>query len=164
MLKLSVDNLDMRLQVDFNNSFMKYNTYCMCLHFVTGTQFFTGLEYGKDASTILASDVDCSGTEGSLADCTFSTMSLPAGKAALQAATGVAGVRCYHPDNCVTPVTGGSDCIDGQLRLSGDNAQNGEGNLEYCYMGTWSSFCTLGANEATVACRQLGFTVTECKK
>lgn len=130
---------------------------------ITGTQFYTDLRYGKDASTLLLSDVQCSGSEDTISGCTYSTMSLSAGKAALQAATGVAGVKCYHPDNCVAPVTGGSSCTDKQLRLSGSGAQNGEGNLEYCYMGAWSPFCSLGANEATVACRQLGFTDSQCK-
>ena len=84
------------------------------------------------------------------------------GKALLKS-TAVAGVKCYTPDACVSPPTDGTSCIDKQLRLTGDNAQNGEGNLQYCYKGTWSSFCSLGPNEATVACRQLGFTNVECK-
>ena len=39
----------------------------------------------------------------------------------------------------------------------GGQASN-EGRLEYCYNGQWSPFCTLRSQEATVACRQLGYT------
>lgn len=70
----------------------------------------------------------------------------------------VAGVTCYTPERCVAPPSeDGSDCVNGELRLSGDNAVNGAGTLEYCYNGRWSGFCSLGEKEAVVACRQLGY-------
>ena len=128
-----------------------------------GTEVKYGSFYGTPEKTILVSSAQCTGAEEKLSDCTLSTLSLEQGKAALQT-TQVAGVKCYTPDACVPPITTGISCTDTQLRLTGNNAQSGEGNLEYCYKGTWSPFCSLGANEATVACRQLGFTDADCKK
>ena len=72
--------------------------------------------------------------------------------------TEVAGVTCFLPTDCVAPPAEESNCPNGQIKLTGNNAQGGEGVLHYCYKGTWSTFCSLTATEATVACRQLGFT------
>ena len=58
----------------------------------------------------------------------------------------VAGVKCYVPSECDSPPDGGSDCINGSIRLSESN--NGEGTLEYCYKGLWSPFCSLNETEA----------------
>lgn len=71
--------------------------------------------------------------------------------------TNVAGVRCYIPDHCVVPPPAGDFCTHGQIRLTGGRPMYAEGNLEYCYHGSWSLFCYLGAQEAVVACRQLGY-------
>ncbi len=69
----------------------------------------------------------------------------------------VAGVKCFDPNMCVAPPDGGDECSDGALRLTGKDSNKAEGRLEYCYKGLWSKFCTLGENEAAVACNQLGF-------
>ena len=50
-----------------------------------------------------------------------------------------------------------SQCTDGSVRLVGGETHR-EGRLEYCYHGAWSQFCnTFHIEEATVACKQLGF-------
>ena len=77
--------------------------------------------------------------------------------------TDAAGVKCYTPDQCVTPLTGGSQCFDGEVQLTGGQFGLAEGTLEYCYSGFWTHFCYLGPNEATVACRQLGYSDYDCK-
>ena len=74
----------------------------------------------------------------------------------------VAGVKCYVPSGCDPPPDGGTDCINGSVRLSG-SMSNGEGTLEYCYKGLWSTFCSLNETEAIVACRQLGYNESNCK-
>lgn len=107
-------------------------------------------------------DASCTGSEDSLHDCTFTTYSLQEGKDLLST-TAVAGVKCYTPDACVTPPTGGVSCNHGDVRQIGGSVGEGNGNVQYCYYGTWSPFCSLGPNEATVACRQLGFTSYDCK-
>ena len=72
-------------------------------------------------------------------------------------AEGCCGVTCYTPNRCVEPPAGGTNCLDGDLKLLGDDKDNGEGVLEYCYKGLWSGFCSLGERESTVVCRQLGY-------
>ena len=69
----------------------------------------------------------------------------------------VAGVRCYSPGHCILPPTGGVSCTNGRIRLTGGRPTVAEGNLEYCYHGSWSLFCYLGPQEAIVVCRQLGY-------
>lgn len=100
-----------------------------------------------------------------LSDCTQTTFSIHEGRDKRQmSGLQLAGVTCYTPDQCVSPPTGlGSDCTDGDVRLSGDNAVNGVGTIEYCYKGWWSGMCSLGEREATVACRQLGYVDYGCK-
>ena len=76
----------------------------------------------------------------------------------------VAGVQCMTINTCVPPsnVTG-KQCTTGDVQVTGglDNGQ--EGNLDYCYNGNWSPFCTLDRNTATVACRQLHFSEFSCQ-
>ena len=117
-----------------------------------------GSHYGKPNKTIHIANVACLGTEDKLAQCSFDTLSLSQGKKMLSS-TNIAGVKCYTPDHCVLPPTGGgAECTPGSLKLTGGQSGTTDGNLQYCYYGTWSPFCTLGPLEATVACRQLGFT------
>ena len=75
----------------------------------------------------------------------------------------VAGVKCYVPSTCTPPPNGGTECANSDLRLTGDNAKSGEGILEYCYKGLWSPFYSLGAKEAVIACRQLGYFDYDCR-
>ena len=105
--------------------------------------------------------VQCTGSEESIKDCNQETYSLEEGKNKLEEVN-VAGVKCYVPNDCVSPPNGGSDCNNGDIRLSGGG--NNEGELEYCYKGLWSPFCSLNETEATVACRQLGYYQSNCKK
>ena len=64
-------------------------------------------------------------------------------------------------------------CVDGDLRLitAKENDLTIEGSVQYCYNGVWSEVCRSdtsqpgysgttgewGLHEATVACRQLGY-------
>ena len=103
------------------------------------------------------SDIVCTGNEDKLNDCTLTSLSLQQGKVMFEE-TSVAGVKCYTPDQCITPPNRGTQCAHGNIRLTGGQASMPEGNLEYCYYGSWSKFCYLGPTEAVVACRQLGYT------
>ena len=59
---------------------------------------------------------------------------------------------CYHSLN-----NKGTSCAqNGNLRLTGGKNKY-EGVLEYCNSGHWSPFCHLDDEEATVACKQLGY-------
>ena len=56
-----------------------------------------------------------------------------------------------------------SQCTNGAVRLVGGASSN-KGKLEYCHYGAWSSFCTsFHDEEATVACKQLGFSASPSK-
>ena len=123
----------------------------------------SGSYYGKSNNTIHLSNVQCDGDEERIADCIQKTYSLEEGKNKLKTAN-VAGVRCSVLDGCVSPPTGGAQCIDGSVRLVGERVSEGEGLLEYCHKGYWTPFCSLNVTEATVACRQLGYEETECMK
>ena len=50
------------------------------------------------------------------------------------------------------------DCTDGEIRLVG-GANTLEGRVEVCINATWGTVCDdlWGAEEASVACSQLGF-------
>ena len=62
---------------------------------------------------------------------------------------------------CTGPL--GDVCSEeGDVRLTGGNDDN-EGILEYCVLGSWSPFCSLGDEEATVACKQLGHYEYKCE-
>ena len=105
----------------------------------------------------------CGGAEDKLTQCTKSMLSLSLGKTRFGNAT-AAGVSCYGPSTklpCLaspTPKRSSLRCgPNGSIRLSGGQTSN-EGRLEYCYNGNWSPFCTLRPQEATVACKQLGYT------
>ena len=100
------------------------------------------------------------GEEDSFLQCTSTFLSLKDGKASDDE---VAGVKCYTPNECTAPNKGGSQCNNGQLRITGDEVAQGKGTLQYCYYGTWSRFCSLDVNEAVVACRQLGYVNYDCK-
>ena len=44
----------------------------------------------------------------------------------------------------------------GSIQLTGGKTDS-EGVLQYCYNGSWVQFCSLDDEEATVACKQLGY-------
>uniref|UniRef100_A0A1X7VFB3 SRCR domain-containing protein n=1 Tax=Amphimedon queenslandica TaxID=400682 RepID=A0A1X7VFB3_AMPQE len=118
---------------------------------------FNDSYFGKPANkTVHISDIDCTGHERTISDCTRTTLSLEEGKTMIPQ-TNVAGVKCYTPDQCIPPPTGGVSCTSGRIRLTGGRSGVAEGNIEYCYHGSWSLFCSLGPQEAVVACRQLGY-------
>lgn len=130
---------------------------------LTGTIPQIGSYYGKPNLTIHYSNVACVGSEQRVVDCSKQILPLQTGKDMLSQ-TDVAGVKCYTPDQCVPPsVTDGSACTDGDVQLMGGQPGIPEGIINYCYKGTWSPLCNLGPKEAAVACRQLGYTSTNCK-
>ena len=51
-----------------------------------------------------------------------------------------------------------SDCEDGDIRLVG-GITSLEGRIEVCYSGVWGTVCNdlFGRADASVACRQLGY-------
>ena len=56
-------------------------------------------------------------------------------------------------------------CTTGQLRLAGGSIPN-EGRVEICMNNVWGTVCddSLSSNDATVVCRQLGYSTQGEKK
>ena len=105
----------------------------------------------------------CGGDEDKLTQCAKSVLSLSLGKTRFRNAS-AAGVSCnaaFTKLPCLASLTPKHSSLrcgpNGSIRLSGGLTSN-EGRLEYCYNGNWSPFCTLRPQEATVACKQLGYT------
>lgn len=55
------------------------------------------------------------------------------------------------------PPVPGTCSHNGVVQLMG-GISGSDGALQYCYNGKWSMFCTLSTEEASVACKQLGYT------
>ena len=130
---------------------MKYFIRILLMHIgavAHGNSFF-----GKPNRIIHLNRVTCNGNENKISDCTASSFSLEEGR---MLDDKVAGVQCYSKNICVPPPPGGvAQCTSGDIRLVNINAVAFGGYLQYCYNGTWSSFCSMEAKEAIVACRQL---------
>ena len=123
-----------------------------------------GSYYGRTASTILVSDLYCTGNETDLLQCTMTRHSVLEGKGLLSTSL-VAGVQCQKPITCIPPdPTQAFTCATGDVQLfSGMDTSDSEGVLNYCINGRWTPFCTLDRVTATVACSQLGYTDYSCK-
>ena len=111
----------------------------------------------------------CTGTEQTISQCSKSSYSLEDGRTAISSVE-VAGVQClnYEPSTiqpCLSvpdTKTLATQCNESDLRLVGGLAPS-EGRLEFCYQQRWSPFCSLHHIEASVACKQLGYTQYTCE-
>lgn len=125
-----------------------------CLHLFLehlGQTLYNSYSYFGSWSYVLPYYYYCSGSEASLSNCTTSS----AYYYYYCDSNDAAGVRCTGPP--------GEVCSeDGDVRLVGGMNDN-EGILEYCAFGSWSPFCSLGDEEATVACKQLGHYQYTCE-
>ena len=106
--------------------------------FSTGAISLTsGFTYG--IGQIWLSDVQCTGAETRLTDCTIPAFGTP---------------NCTHAEDvgvsCLT-------CTQGAIRLQGGTATSGR--VEICNNNVWGTVCDdlWGATDAQVVCRQLGY-------
>ena len=104
-----------------------------------------GAFHGSGSGDILISNVDCTGTEDSLLDCTVSYSS---------------SFICFHSEDAgvICPPTGPQNCTDGAARLQGGSSPY-EGRVEVCLHGRWGSVCddNWSSENAMVLCRQLNY-------
>ena len=115
----------------------------------------------KPNKPVLLGNVTCNGDEETIGECSAIVYSLQEGKDLL-ATVDVAGITCLIPSDCDVPPTGGTECQVGATRLTGDDGKS-KGNLEYCYNGFWSPTCTLSAIDASIACKEFGYTNYSCE-
>ena len=78
-------------------------------------------------------------------------------------------LSCLYTSSTILPILKinnyyySTACTNGAVRLVGGASSN-EGKLEYCHYGAWSSVCyNFDDEEATVACKQLGFSGSPSK-
>ncbi len=106
-----------------------------------------GAAFGPGEGLIFLDTVECTGEESSLSLCP---------------ADPLAAHNCGHnEDAAVFCQTGVTMCEEGSIRLAdGPDGIEYEGRLEICINNHWGTVCddSYNVQEATVACRVLGFT------
>ena len=107
-------------------------------HNHTGAQALSFAFFGQGTGPILIDNVQCTGTESRLFDCTHSTID-----------------NCVHAEDAGARCQG---CRAGDVRLVGGSSTS-EGRVEICRTNVWGTVCDdfWGTPDATVVCRQLGF-------
>ncbi|CAI7994213.1 Scavenger receptor cysteine-rich domain superfamily protein [Geodia barretti] len=113
------------------------------------------LVLGHQHSLFSSSNVECSGNESNITECSHSDVN----------SVGV----CLHADDvgviCEGPP---GSCRDGDIRVQGGTVgtvDSVSGNIEVCYTGLWGTVCAATGDwtneNAQVACRQLGYAEVE---
>ena len=115
------------------------------MFFELGPRTYINLQYGRGFGDIKYSELDCTGNETHLINCTKLT----------------SGFFCSHFEDVGVGCEPG--CEDGQLKLVDGDVVT-EGRLEICSNGMWGTVCdntaSWGIHEARVVCQQLGFPTT----
>lgn len=102
--------------------------------------------YGPGEGIVFLDSLACLGNETSLGNCRHD---------------GIGNHNCAHTEDasvvCTQPVM--DECENGTVRLVGGSTHY-EGRVEVCVNNHWGTICDdlWDGNDATVVCRQLGFT------
>ncbi len=131
--------------VSFHSTFQQLNdiTFLLNLHNDTDAHAVSSAFFGPGSGPIYLDDVQCSGTELSLLDCQASTIH-----------------NCVHDEDAGVRCEVTRVCTDGDIRLVGGPAgRNYSGRVEVCRNEQWGTVCDdeWDGTDASVACRQLGF-------
>lgn len=162
LLVLSSDSLQV-----VSTSLRMYITYeyCVTCLLCLGAEAFSFSYFGGGTGPTHLDNVQCTGSEVSLLECPSSAIGMENCNHNADA-----GIRCpgelihaadtCQPASCANKFIPGP-CIDGEIRLEGANYDN-EGRVQICFNNTWGTVCDSmwGVEEATVVCRQLGFSTT----
>ncbi|XP_071494038.1 scavenger receptor cysteine-rich domain-containing protein DMBT1-like [Diadema antillarum] len=114
---------------------------CRQLGYVGAVEFFQRAHFGAGTGNIWLDDVQCTGQEESLVSCNHGGWRHHNCKHNEDV-----GVSCYTSDQYKVRLVGGSTYHEGRVEIN--------------YLGAWGTICddSWDINEATVVCKQLGFT------
>lgn len=114
----------------------------MFLHILGARVLYRGFQRGSSSQKIWLVDIDCSGNEESIFDCT--TRPLLSQQQQYCPHTNDVGVRCETPKYGELRILGGPNTTAGRLEV---------------YNNGWGTVCDdyWSRKDARVACRQLGF-------
>ena len=103
--------------------------------------------FGVGSGPILLDNVQCTGDEDSLVNCTY-----------------ISNHNCLHFEDAGV-VCGEAQCNETDIRLAG-GLDDMEGRVEICLGGSWGTVCDdlWGTSDARVACRQLGLPDTGAER
>ncbi len=120
-------------------------TPCIIIIIIAGAIPVGNAAYRPGTGSIFLDDLACSGSETYLKDCRHS---------------GIGNHNCGHgEDASVVCSTAMDECTNGSVRLV-DGSRAYEGRVEICVANHWGTICDdqWDSRDATVVCRQLGFT------
>ena len=110
--------------------------------FNKGAVAYSSAYYGQGTGPILLDNVQCTGTEGSLFNCTY-----------------ISNHNCVHFEDAGVMCQSAS-CNSTAVRLVNGLSET-EGRVEVCLNGAWGTVCDdfWSTNDATVVCNQLGYSM-----
>ena len=126
----------------------EFQVYVSNFIHIIGATALTGVAVPDGTGPIWLDNVNCGGTESRLIDCP---------------ARPLGAHNCDHSDDAGVRCAGSvvvTICTQGDIRLQGSTHTSG--SLEICHNNIWGKVCydyTWGAENAQVACRQLGLPV-----